>query len=76
MSLSESSRDSGDDYREKPEGRGARDRETEGQERDTLEGLSIPPSGRAGGRREQGDSKGDWGEWDTTQVTAPTLTFT
>ena len=53
VSLSESSRDSGDDYREKPEGRGARDRETEGQERDTLGGLSILASGRASGRREQ-----------------------
>ena len=35
VSLSESSRDSGDDYREKPEGRGARQTETERQrERD------------------------------------------
>ena len=30
-----------------------RDREREGQERDTLGALSIPASGRAGGRREQ-----------------------
>ena len=59
VSLAESSRDSGDDYREKPEGRGARQTDLEsqgerdGQERGTLGALLIPTSGRAGGRREQ-----------------------
>ena len=57
MSLSESSRDSGDDYREKPEGRETerehRLGEREGQERDTLGALAIPASCRAGGRRGQ-----------------------
>ena len=60
VSLSESSSDSGDDYREKPKGRGARQTEREqrlgereGQERDTLGALSIPASCRVCGRREQ-----------------------
>ena len=72
VSVLESSRDSGDDYREKPEGRGARqterDLESRDSEREThWEGSRPPPAAElvGGGSSSTGHGKGDWGEWDT-----------
>ena len=76
VSLSESSRDPGDDYREKPEGRGARQTERAETRRERRTGRTLDPrqlqSWWEEGATPQGHGKGDGhvtspdrGEWDT-----------